>query len=171
MKSKYIRIPFDLDKAKLIANGKLKGRIVTEKGLDARIICYDYKRGSEKNIIALVDEQGVETAFEYRLDGTCVYKENSIRGKNLYLKIPSYYKYDSNFKPFKYQPCLVRDGEEDVWWVQVCAGKNAVGDVIYYTADGGTETWVQVLPLNKVTEGLIGTTKSYFEVIEEMEFF
>lgn len=170
MKSKYMTIPFDLEKAKLITEGKLKGKIVAENGRDVRIICFDYKKHQGEYIIALVaDEHGFEVAKTYNYNGKCLYVEDSVRGLNLVLKVPTYYKDYTDFEPTKNQPCLVRDGEEDVWWVQVCAGKNAVGDVVYYTPDGGTETWVYALPLNKATERLIGTSKSYFEILEKLE--
>lgn len=167
MKSKYIRIPFDLDKAKLIANGKLKGRIVTEKGREIRIICFDRANALYPIIALRKEKHKKESIVTFTKKGE--EHDGGKIGSNLHLEVPTCYKDYSNFEPIKNQPCLVRDGEEDVWWVQVCAGKNAVGDVMFYTDDGGTETWVEVLPLSKATERLIGTTKSYDELCAELD--
>lgn len=72
MKTNYKRIPFDLNKAKFIMNGEMKGRIVTRDGRQARIICFDRKGTDDifdppKNIIALVENKdGSEGVFAFR---------------------------------------------------------------------------------------------------------
>ena len=169
MKSKYMTIPFNIEKAKLITDGKLKGKIVTDRGREIRIICFDRANALYPIIALRKEKHKKESIVTFTKKGE--EHDGGKMGSNLHLEVPTYYKDYSNFEPAKNQPCLVRDGEEDVWWVTICAGKNAVGDVIYYTADGCTETWVYALPLNKVTERLIGTSRSYEEAVGEMEFF
>lgn len=165
----YKKIPFDLELAKKITNKEVKGRIVTEDNLTARIVCFDMKFGVDKILAVLVDCGGeYEIGVRCNLDGTC--RDDRKEDKfNLHIEVPTYYRDYSNFVPQKWQPCLVRDGEEDEWWVQVCAGKDIDGEILFYVYDGDIETWKYCLPLSKVTERLIGTTKSYEELIEELD--
>lgn len=68
MEPKTTIIPFDIELAKKITNGEIKGRIVTRGGRRARIICFD--RNADDNIVALVeDEKGVESPKCYAPDG------------------------------------------------------------------------------------------------------
>lgn len=41
METKYITIPFDLERAKRISSGEEQGKIVTRDGRSARIVCWD----------------------------------------------------------------------------------------------------------------------------------
>ena len=165
----FKRVPFNLELAKKIASKETKGRIVTRDGRQVRIICFD-KIGVHGacQIVALFrvhpDE---ETVFTFSNEG--VYRFGNKTCYDLFLEVPTYYRDYTNFEPQKWQPCLVRDGEEDEWWVQVCAGKDIDGEILFYVYDGDTETWKYCLPLSKVTARLIGTTKSYEELIEELD--
>lgn len=165
----YKKIPFDLELAKKIANKEVKGRIVTEDNLTARIVCFDMKFGVDKILAVLVDCGGdYEIGVRCNLDGTC--RDDRKEDKfNLHIEVPTYYRDYSNFVPQKWQPCLVRDGEEDEWWVQVCAGKDIGGEFLFYVYDGDIETWQYCLPLSKITEQLLGTTKSYEQLIKELD--
>lgn len=165
----YKKIPFDLELAKKIANKEVKGRIVTEDNLTARIVCFDMKFGVDKILAVLVDCGGdYEIGVRCNLDGTC--RDDRKEDKfNLHIEVPTYYRDYSNFVPQKWQPCLVRDGEEDEWWVQVCAGKDIGGEFLFYVYDGDIETWKYCLPLSKITEQLLGTTKSYEQLIKELD--
>ena len=59
METKYITIPFDLERAKRITNKSEDGKIVTRDGRNVRIVCFDVK--NEDSILALVeDETGIE---------------------------------------------------------------------------------------------------------------
>lgn len=88
MKISYKRIPFDLDKAKRITKGEMKGRIVTEDGLTARIVCFDLKSGGSKTLAALVDCGDYEIGLRCDLDGTC--KDTRIKDKfNLHIEVPN----------------------------------------------------------------------------------
>nr|DAG06824.1 MAG TPA: hypothetical protein [Caudoviricetes sp.] len=165
--TKFKRVPFDLELAKKITNKEMKGRIVTENGLTARIVCFDFKRfGRINSLVVLVDCGDQELALAYNDKG----KEKDNRDKYyLHIELPTYHKDYSNFVPCKWQSCLVRNGLEEQWNVRVCAGVNKYNDVTFYRFGGGACTWEHVLPLSKVTERLIDTTKSYEELIQELD--
>ena len=168
----FKRVPFDLELAKKITNKEAKGRIVTEDNLTARIVCFDMKFGVDKILAVLVDCGGnYEIVVRCNLDGTCRddIKEDKF---NLHIEVPTYYKDYSNFVPQKWQPCLVRDSILDYWIVKVCKGIDAYGEPFFFS-DGSNKDcflrWVHVLPLSKITERLIGTTKSYGGLIKELD--
>lgn len=169
----YKRVPFNLELAKKITNKEVKGRIVTRDGRKIRIICTDRKDKSDViaqySVIALVTEKdGHECEYEYLDTGrfSAVIEETDL---DLHIEVPTYYRDYSNFVPQKWQPCLVRDGEEDEWLVQVCAGKDIDGEFLFYVYDGDIETWKYRLPISKITEQLLGTTKSYEQLIKELD--
>lgn len=163
----YKRVPFDLKLAKKIINKEVKGRIVTEDGLTARIVCFDLKYGGNKILAALIDCGEYEIGIRCNLDGTCrdVRRENKF---NLHIEVPTYYKDYSNFVPQKWQPCLVRENEDEIWLLQVSKGKRCDDGVLFYCPDGSPNVWRHCLPLSKATQRLIGTNKSYEELIKEL---
>lgn len=167
----YKRVPFNLELAKKITNKKTKGRIVTRDGRLARIVCFDRKEIEDifeppKNIIALVDnKEGSEGVFEVRDTGMILAEETDY---DLQIEVPVYSNY-SNFVPQKWQPCLVRDEDNEPWSVLACAGKNTDGDVLFYGPGRHKYTCGQVLPLSKVTERLIGTRKNYEQLMQELD--
>lgn len=167
----YKKIPFDLELAKKITNKEVKGKIVTEDNLTARIVCFDMKFGVDKILAVLVDCGGeFEIGVRCNLDGTC--RDDRKEDKfNLHIEVPTYYRDYSNFVPQRWQPCLVRDTSSDLWRVTVCCGKDAYDIPIFYTADNsdGYCHWVKFLPLSKVTERLVCTKKSYEELIQELD--
>lgn len=173
MKTNYKRIPFDLNKAKFIMNGEMKGRIVTRDGRQARIICFDRKGTDDifdppKNIIALVENKdGSEGVFAFRNTGMILLTEET--DHDLQIEVPTYYRDYSNFIPQKWQPCLVRDVDNEFWNVAVCAGKNTESVVLFYGTGRQKYTWGQVFPLSKITERLVGTRKSYEQLIKELD--
>lgn len=169
----FKRVPFNLELAKKITNKEAKGRIVTQEGKKVRIICWDKKPVDEKAheypIVALIqNDYNGEMSQTFTAEGAACYPNYKSR-YDLIIEIPTYYRDYSNFVPQKWQPCLVRDGEEDEWWVQVCAGKDIDGEFLFYVYDGDIETWKYRLPLSKITEQLLGTTKSYEQLIEELD--
>lgn len=169
-KIRFKKIPFDLELAKKITNKEVKGRIVTEDNLTARIVCFDMKFGVDKILAALVDCGDYEIGVRCNLDGTC--RDDRKEDKfNLHIEVPTYYRDYSNFVPQRWQPCLVRDTSSDLWRVTVCCGKDAYDIPIFYTADNsdGYCHWVNFLPLSKVTERLVGTKMSYEELIKELD--
>ena len=168
--TRFKKIPFNLELAKKITNKEVNGRIVTRDGQQARIICFDRKtEASVWPIVALVtvNDSGGEDLEIYQANGNF----NRIRETELDLQIevPTYYEDYSNFEPCKWQPCLVRDTAHDCWGVQVCAGSYKDGDILFYSVNGRSYTWDYCLPLTEVTERLIGTCKSYEELIQELD--
>lgn len=170
----YKRIPFDLELAKKIMNKETKGRIVTREGRQVRIICFD-RRGrcgtiAQDCLAALVeDKDGQEYPFIFSVHG--MYSLNKEPGLDLLIEVPTYYRDYSNFKPCKWQPCLVRDTSTDLWEVGVCRGTDSNRVPIFYSANNsdGCCHWGHLLPLSKVTERLFGTYKSYEELIQELD--
>lgn len=167
-RTKYKRVPFDLELAKKITNKETKGRIVTEDNLTARIVCFDMKYGGNKILAALIDCGDYEIGVRCDLDGTCrdVRKENKF---NLHIEVPTYHKDYSNFVPQKWQPCLVRENEDEIWLLQVSKGKRCDDGVLFYCLDGSPNVWRHCLPLSKATQRLIGTNKSYEELLQELD--
>ena len=166
--TRFKKIPFDLELAKKITDKEVKGRIVNGDRNEARIICWDKKCGCRKYpIIALVDSSDGEHIHTFTEGG--IESIGFKTFKDLHLEVPTYYRDYSNFKPCKWQPCLVRDANYESWIVLVCAGKNADGDVVFYGNGFQKYPWRHVLPLSKVTERLVGTTKSYKELIKELD--
>lgn len=164
--TRFKKIPFDLELAKKITNKDVKGRIVTEDGHEVRIICYDYRHfGGKNRLVALIDLGDHELALAYNNEG----KEIDNREKfAIHLEVPTYHKDYSNFKPYKWQPCLVRDNDKDLWEICVCAGRNSAGKATFYHR-GCTCSHEHCLPLSKVTERLADTRKSYEELIQELD--
>ena len=164
--TRFKKVPFNLELAKKITNKDVKGRIVTEDGLTARIVCFDRKNDSW-TIIALVSNSSDS-------ESVCVYKNNGRYSPtaedklDLHIEVPTYYKDYSNFKPCKWQPCLVRDNDKDLWEISVCAGRNLAGKATFYHR-GCTCSHEHCLPLSKVTERLADTRKSYEELIQELD--
>lgn len=168
--TRFKKVPFDLELAKKITNKKMNGRIVTRDGQQARIICFDRKsEDSVWTIVALVtvNDRGVENVNIYKTNGYFSSIGENIN--DLHIEVPTYYEDYSNFKPCKWQPCLVRYADDDFWVVHVCAGSNEEGDILFYNEDCWSYTWDYYLPLTEVTERLIGTSKSYEELIQELD--
>lgn len=168
-RTKYKRVSFDLELAKKITNKEVKGRIVTEDNLTARIVCFDMKFGVDKILAVLVDCGGeYEIGVRCNLDGTC--RDDRKEDKfNLHIEVPTYYRDYSNFVPQKWQPCLVRDNENHLWGIQVYSHTDCQGKMLFYNDEGYVIPYTKVLPLSKVTARLIGTTKNYEQLIEELD--
>uniref|UniRef100_UPI004029C4EE hypothetical protein n=1 Tax=Prevotellamassilia timonensis TaxID=1852370 RepID=UPI004029C4EE len=169
----YKRVPFNLALAKKIMSKEVKGRIVTRSGWKARIICFDRKERKDifeppRNIIALIDNKGGdEEVHSFRDTGMMFLSEES--DFDLLIEVPTYYRDYSNFVPQKWQPCLVRDNENHLWGIQVYSHTDCQGKMLFYNDEGYVIPYTKVLPLSKVTARLIGTTKSYEELIEELD--
>lgn len=165
----YKKIPFDLELAKKITQNEAKGRIRTEDNLPARIVCFDLKHGGSKILAVLVDCGDYEIGIRCDLDGIC--RDTREEDKfNLHLEVPTCYRDYSNFMPQKWQPCLVRASISDHWKVRVCADNKQ--QVTFYDSGNscsGDIMWDFKLPISKVTERLMGTTKSYEQLIKELD--
>lgn len=168
-RTRFKKVPFNLELAKKITKKETEGRIVTEDGLTARIVCFDLKYGGCKILAALVDCGDYEIGVRCELDGTCrdVRRENKF---NLHIEVPTGYRDRSNFVPQKWQLCLVRNNALSKWVVAVCARKDKkTGKILFYNEYGGTNVWRHCLPLSKATQRLIGTKKSYEVLIKELD--
>lgn len=171
-RTKFKKIPFNIELAKQITKKEVKGRIVTRDGRKIRIICTDRKDKSDViaqySVIALVTEKdGHECEYEYLDTGrfSAVIEETDL---DLHIEVPTYYRDYSNFVPQKWQPCLVRDGENLLWFPLIYAYTDCQGKMLFY--DGSyIRPFANVLPLSKVTERLIGTRKSYEQLCEELD--
>lgn len=167
--TRFKKIPFDLELAKKITDKEIKGRIISQAGHQARIICFDKDGGqSDYPIVALIQiEPTDERMYTFSKEGAYSIGNESCR--DLMIEVPTYYRDYSNFIPQKWRPCLVRDCDDEPWNVLACAGKNTDGDVLFYGPGRTKYTWRHVLPLSKVTERLVGTTKSYEQLIKELD--
>lgn len=128
MGTKYITIPFDLERAKRISSGEEQGKIVTRDGRNVRIVCWDVK--CIDLILALLEgKNGIEYAIEYQSSGKRYISEEN--ADDLFLSVPEWttykdgdiYKtlqvgiaiYNSNYEPefnfvCPYYVALKRDG-------------------------------------------------------------
>lgn len=87
METKYITIPFDLERAKRITNKSEDGKIVTRDGRNVRIVCWDVK--NEDSILALVeDEKGIEFPIFCVSEGLVFLKSKS--SCDLMLSVPEW---------------------------------------------------------------------------------
>lgn len=163
---KFKKVPFDLELAKKITNKEVKGRIVTRDGRQVRIICFDRKNAVWSIIALALNKRDIEEVFEYQNNGC--YNAIGEHEFDLHLEVPTYHKDYSNFKPCKWQPCLVRDNDKDLWEICVCAGRNSACKATFYHR-GCTCSHEHCLPLSKVTEKLADTRKSYKELIQELD--
>lgn len=166
-RTKFKKIPFDLELAKKITNKEVKGRIVTRDGSQARIVCFE-RNEKEWPIIALVKIlENYESVIICKSNGA--YSNFEEKDLDLLIEIPTYYRDYSNFVPQKWQPCLVRDNENHLWGVQVYSHTDCQGKMLFYDDEGYVRPYAKVLPLSKVTARLIGTTKNYEQLIKELD--
>lgn len=157
-------VPFDIELAKKITNKDSKGMIVTRDGRQVRIVCFDRKE-KEWPIVALVQiTEKYDSVIICKSNGAC-----SKKNYDLLIEVPIYYRDYSNFVPSKWQPCLVRFGEGNLWWMRVCAGRDSDGNLLFYNDNYVACAWDQCLPLTQETEGLIGTTDNYEQLIQELD--
>lgn len=90
MEYKMITIPFDLERARRIQEGKEEGKIVTRNGCNVRIVCWDMKN-PKYPIVALYTNEEEEIHITTTLDGSfCLEKEEDI---DLVLQVPEYTQY------------------------------------------------------------------------------
>lgn len=169
-RTKFKKIPFDLELAKKIMNKEVKGRIVSEDGRKVRIIYIDNESFTETTFLALYKDKDFNIERDYRLNKDGRYFRGERSDLDLHIEVPKYSDY-SNFVPQRWQTCLVRDYSLDIWRVAVCSGKDAYGRPLFYSERNthGCCGWYHYLPLSKVTERLIGISKSYEELIKELD--
>lgn len=87
METKYIIIPFDVQRAKRISNGEEEGKIVTRDGRNARIVCFDVK--DEDSILALIESKdGTEIPSTYKSSGSFFINDED--PNDLFLSVPEW---------------------------------------------------------------------------------
>ena len=77
METKMITIPFEVEKAKRIQSGIEEGKIVSDGGYEARIICWD-KKDSDYPLVALVMRDGKESVYNYTNKGCVNFGEDCL---------------------------------------------------------------------------------------------
>lgn len=167
-RANFFKIPFDLELAKMITNKEVNGKIVTQDGHNARIVCFDYKGSVIINsLLVLIDYGNQEIALAYNDKG----KEKENRDNyELHIEIPSLYCDYSNFVPTRWQPCMVRKSRKDTWGVQVFSEMHPSGNKGYFFTDDGDEMLFEIfLPLNDITKQLKGDDISYEDLIEKLD--
>lgn len=82
-----IRVPFDVELAKKITNGKVDGRIVTREGKSVRIVCWN-KIDKTYPIVGLEDNGFEEYLKSYTTEG--IWDTDSCKNNSLMLEIPEY---------------------------------------------------------------------------------
>lgn len=86
MKTKLVKVPFDVELAKRIQDGDVEGKIITDDGRIVRIVCFDAVR--EDRLVVLIPEGCIEKTYNYTPDGRFFVNDKS--PLDLMLKIPEY---------------------------------------------------------------------------------
>lgn len=159
-------IPFDLEKAKRIMEGGMKGMITDSQGRKVRIVATDVV-GTQPILALTTLENGTETAQLFNKDGTYLH-EGGKHECNLHIVVKTRYKDYSNFTPSLFQSCLAREGQSDIWKVCVFLGKTTDGYMDFLMSDNEEHEFPEYLPLSKDTYGLIDSTSSYNDYINEL---
>lgn len=131
METKYITIPFDLERAKRITSGIELGKIVTRDGSNVRIVCFDVK--GEAPILGLIDKEDREGFQYYDERGKIpAYEYNKLE---LMLKIPEW----ATYKDGDIIYCEVDNGDSGVCkWVSILKGKVECSSGDLYTNEYAT---------------------------------
>lgn len=87
METKYVKVPFEVELAKKITNGEVKGRIITRDGRIARVICFDRKSINLPIVALMENEPGLEEFETYTLNGMWSDGNDDL---DLMLQIPEY---------------------------------------------------------------------------------
>lgn len=136
METKMITIPFDLERAKRIQEGKEESKITTKSGINVRIVCWDFK-DNIYSIIGLIYNEKLkeEIIFSYKLNGCC-YEDNAVSINNLVLQVPEYTQYkDGDILIEKDGKCpfIYKDIEDN--WCNFYVGIN-INDVLVFRKKG-----------------------------------
>lgn len=127
METKMITIPFDLERAKRIQEGKEEGKITTSLGDSIRIVCWDYK--NNYSLIGIKLERGEESIRLYTNKGIA---QHPWEYENLVLQVPEYTQYkDGDILIEKDGKCpfIYKDIKDD--WCNYYAGINRNNALIF----------------------------------------
>lgn len=117
METKYITIPFQVERAKRITSGVEPGKIVTRDGRGVRVVCWDAK--GDNPIIALIEDENCrEWPYSYLNNGS--YNIDISRDIDLMLSVPEW----ATYKDGDIIYCEVDNGDSGVCkWVSILKGK------------------------------------------------
>lgn len=149
-------IPFNVENAEAIRT-KAKHGIVMCRDTEARLLATDINNHGYP-IAAVINTAGEERV----VDVTCY---GNIFSANLCLQllVPTKFKTYENFTPCKFQACLVKTKDSDIWHIDVCSGYTNKGNPTFLTHQA-----CDYLPLCEATLPLYSTSKSWKEYIKEL---
>ena len=147
MKTKII--PFDLETAKKIQAGEIKGRIVTVDGEPIRVLAFDIK-ANFPIAVAVTRPNGNEIVYACKSTGKYIEGCSSL-AYDLAIELPEEAP-KHEFKPF--DKVLVRNDDHEVWSARLYDMWFA-GPGLYGTQDN--KEWSQCIPYEG-KEHLLGTT-------------
>lgn len=141
--------PFNLEKAKRITEGKDEGKIVTRKGKDVRILCFDAL--GKYSIVALVKfDENNEEVKTFRNNGCCHDYESDV---DLLIQLPiPYVIHGDQLNPF--DKVLVRDHNNEIWQPDLFGRITNDGRFACIGMD-----WNQCIPYER-NKHLLGTTNN-----------
>ena len=153
MKTKII--PFDLEMAKDIQDGKIKGRIRQKHGEGVQVLCWDLVNNSDsmlavRHLYFEGDELHGEHVDEYGASGLFYDRSDGLEQNDLVLEVPDN---EPKFKPL--DRVLVRDDKDSVWRASIFS----------HIVDGSPFRYVCAISAFKQcipyagNEDLVGTTK------------
>ena len=163
METKYITIPFDLERAKRITNGEEEGKVVTRDGMSVRILCLDAKI-KYFPVIALIQEKNGEYLVTRTIDGKASTWEKKDYSYDLILEIPECLTVrekigeNQKFKPF--DKVLVRNDESAEWGIEIFERKSEDKHRPYICL---AYSYKYCVPYNDQTKHLLGTTDNWEE--------
>lgn len=141
-------IPFDLETAKKIQAGKIKGTIKTKNGLTCKIV--SYCDGTDFFVERTTEVRMHRWCYPYTKDGMYIDgKFNGGTDYDLILKVPDN---EPQFKPF--DKVLVRDKDDCKWRCCFFSHLSDNFEFPYISIIGG---WKQCIPYEG-NEHLVGTT-------------
>lgn len=124
METKYITIPFDVERAKRITNGEEEGKIVTRDGKEVRIVCFDVKN-DKYPIIGLVKEGDKEAPETFKKNGIYTPDEKECE-YDLFLSVPEW----TTFKDGDIVTMGWENGDHYCKWISIIKAIDVFGDDI-----------------------------------------
>lgn len=145
------RVPFDLETAKKIQAGEIKGEIKTRDGRKARILCSDMHNFYPLvAAITIDDTSGKEALYALCSNGMHINTETET-DTDLVLEVPDD---EPQFKPF--EQVLVRDNKTQEWVCTMLSHVKTDGDYPIYVSICNYP-WLECIPFAG-NEHLVGTT-------------
>lgn len=131
MEQKLVKVPFEVELAKKIANGEVDGRIVTDNGNVVRIVCFDMLDDKGRIIGLRKDDNYKEIALTFNDSGYCVQNPS----RKLMLEIPEYMTFKDG------DVLYARTGE--FWYVFIYRNNNKDRTCIYAAIDESDTLWIE----------------------------